>query len=205
MHDGGEVILKYHHLNQMFYVLSKTISIPSTFLVWLNKPGVSRIVISRTPIFHFSRPLSILHAAIKQKSSNHTESPLPFTPTPPTSPLHPKKRSQFIVQLSTSHHFLFTLHGDSHHQGTQMAEMWHGPSTAARQRPLQHLAARARRQLLAVEATTWGQKSVPSGKPVVFFSLEQTARKSTQSISKYSVCCVFCCLLSKNVLYTNWL
>lgn len=188
----------------MFCVLSKTISIPNTFLVWLNKPGVSRIVISRTPM-NFSRPLSIskslepstwclksiyenpctldyhLHAAIKQKSSNHTESPLPFTPTPPTSPPHPKKRSQFIVQLSNSHHFFFTLHGDSHHQGTQMAEMWHGPSTAACQRPLQHLAARALRQLLAVEATTWGQKLCQVGSRLFFF-VGTTARKSTQSI-----------------------
>lgn len=185
MHDGGEVILKYHHLNQMFYVLSKTISIPSTFLVWLNKPGVSRIVISRTPIFHFSRPLSILHAAIKQKSSNHTESPLPFTPTP--QPPSPKKEANSLSNCPTRTTFFFTLHGDSHHQGTQMAEMWHGPSTAARQRPLQHLAARARRQLLAVEATTWGQKLCQVGSRLFFFRWNNCEKIN----SKYSVCCVF--------------
>ena len=198
MHDGGEVILKYHHLNQMFYVLSKTISIPSTFLVWLNKPGVSRIVISRTPIFHFSRPLSILHAAIKQKSSNHTESPLPFHPIPPQPPpLTQKKEANSLSNCPTRTTFFFTLHGDSHHQGTQMAEMWHGPSTAACQRPLQHLAARARRQLLAVEATTWGCQV---GSRLFFFSWEKLRENQ---LKVFCLLC-FCCLLSKNVLYTNW-
>ena len=187
MHDGGGVILKYHHLNQMFYVLSKTISIPSTFLVWLNKPGVSRIVISRTPIFHFSRPLSILHAAIKQKSSNHTESPLPFTPTPPTSPPHPKKRSQFIVQLSTSHHFFVHpsrwFASPRHSNGWDVTRSFHGcvPTSLATPR-------------CASASSTpccWSYhlraKIVPSGKPVVFFRWNNCEKIN----SKYSVCCVF--------------
>ena len=175
MHDGGEVILKYHHLNQMFYVLSKTISIPSTFLVWLNKPGVSRIVISRTPIFHFSRPLSILHAAIKQKSSNHTESPLPFTPTPPTSPPHPKKRCQFIVQLSNSHHgFRITKALKWLRCDTVLPRLRANVpcNTSLRERVVNSL-------LLKLPP---GGKNCAKWEAGCFFFVGTTARKSTQSI-----------------------
>lgn len=184
MHDGGEVILKYHHLNQMFYVLSKTISIPSTFLVWWNKPGVSRIVISRTPIFHFSRPLSILHAAIKQKSSNHTESPLPFTPTP--QPPSPKKEANSLSNCPTRTIFFspFTVFASPRHSnGWDVTRSFHGcvPTSLATPR-------------CASSSSTpccWsyhlGAKIVPSGKPVVFFSLE----KLRENKLKVFVCCVF--------------
>ena len=185
----------------MFYVLSKTISIPSTFLVWLNKPGVSRIVISRTPIFHFS-PLSILHAAIKQKSSNHTESPLPFTPTPPTSPPHPKKEANSLSNCPPRTIFCspFTV------IRITKALKWLRCDTVL---PRLRANVPCNTSLRERVVNSLLLKLPPEGKNcakweagcirLFFFSWEKLRE------NQLKVFCLLCffCLLSKNVLYTN--
>ena len=156
---------------------------PSTFLVWLNKPGVSRIVTSRTPIFHFSRPLSILHAAIKQKSSNHTESPLPFTPTPQPPP-HQKKKPIHCptVQLAPLFCSPFTVFASPRHSnGWDVTRSFHGcvPTSLATPR-------------CASSSSTpccWSYhlraKTVPSGKPVVSVCFFCRGKNCEKINSKY--------------------
>ena len=134
-----------------------------------------------------------------QSNKNHQITPNPFflSPQPPNPPLT-KKRSQFIVQLSNSHHFSVTLHGFR----ITKALKWLRCDTVL---PRLRANVPCNTSLRELFVNSLLLKLPPEGKNGAkweagcFFFVGKTERKSTQSI--WLLC--FCCLLSKNVLYTN--